>query len=53
MIKAYDKPAFKNADNSIGLGLALLAGGLWLLWDGYERRGRRRPFLLRFTTPSP
>jgi hypothetical protein len=30
------------------LGIAVTVAGAVLLWDAYEKRGRKRPFLLKW-----
>lgn len=37
----------KDASTATVLGLALVAGGAFLLYDAHERRGIARPFWLR------
>lgn len=34
------------------LGIGLTAAGSWLLYQGYENRGHKRPWALRFL-PGP
>lgn len=41
-----------NAQHCVALGIILTAAGSWLLWEGYERRGRSRPWGLRLL-PGP
>ena len=37
------------ADHSteLALGVALFLASTWLIWDAYEGRGRKRPFMAR------
>lgn len=37
----------QNRQVEIALGLALFIGGVWLIHDAYEGRGKKRPFAAR------
>jgi hypothetical protein len=38
----------KDPRTEIGLGIALFLASTYLIYDAYEGRGRKRPFLARF-----
>lgn len=42
----------RNQQHAVLGGLALMAAGAYLLYDAYEGRGKDRPFLMKFLTPS-
>lgn len=44
------RPLFRDRDTSLYVGLGLLVWGTLLVYDAYERRGQRRPLMLRLTT---
>lgn len=44
--------AFTDARHSVAAGVVLTAIGSYLLYEGYDRRGRTRPWLMRFL-PGP
>lgn len=37
-----------NAHHKVCAGAALLCAGSWLLYEGFEGSGRKRPFWARF-----
>lgn len=37
----------RDHHTAVVAGLALTAAGAWILYDTYEARGRRRPFVMR------
>jgi hypothetical protein len=37
-----------NAQQKVVVGAALIVAGSWLLHEGYEKAGRKRPFLTKF-----
>lgn len=41
------RPLVKDQGAAVFLGVAGVCGGALLLWDAYERRGRKRPFALK------
>lgn len=41
-------PFIRNRSHALILGYAGILGGALALWDAYEGRGRRRPFLTKF-----
>lgn len=45
---AVKAPRIKNPTAAVLVGLALTAAGGWVLYDAYEGRGRKRPFLMRW-----
>lgn len=45
------KPLFKDPVVGTVVGIALLAGSWWVLYDAWEGRGRTRPIPLRPVTP--
>lgn len=38
----------RNAETAAITGCVLITAGAALLWDAYEGRGRKRPFLAKF-----
>lgn len=44
-------PKVRNRTHALLGGYALVAAGAWLLYDAYERRGRKRPWLLGKLAP--
>jgi len=43
------RPALiRDRHSELLIGAALFVGASWLIWDAYEGRGRKRPFLARF-----
>ena len=38
----------RNRDGELVLGVVLFAASAWLIYDAYEGRGRKRPFVARF-----
>jgi hypothetical protein len=44
------RPIIANQQTGIIVGLVLIAGGTYLVYDAYERRGKIRPFLMRVLT---
>ena len=38
----------RDRHTELVLGMALFAASAWLIYDAYEGRGRKRPFLARF-----
>lgn len=45
-----NRPLFRNRDTSLYVGAGLLVLGTVLVYDAYERRGQRRPWMLRVAT---
>jgi hypothetical protein len=43
-----DKPYVRKQSHALWLGVGATIAGALLLWDGYEHRGKKRPFLLRW-----
>lgn len=41
-------PLISDQRTELYAGLALTAAGAFLLWEAHEKRGVKRPFLLRF-----
>jgi len=37
-----------NRRTELWAGAVLFVGSSWLIWDAYEGRGRKRPFVARF-----
>ena len=52
-MKAYDRPRFRSRDHALMLAAGLWLAGAFVLWDAYERRGLRRPGLLRVGANLP
>lgn len=42
------RPVVANRHLALAAGIAMVVAGAFLLTDAYERRGRRRPFVMRF-----
>lgn len=42
------RPMIGDRHVALAAGVALVVAGAFLITDAYERRGRTRPFLMRF-----
>lgn len=42
------KPWVRDAQTAATSGCILIVSGALLLWDAYEGRGRKRPFVAKF-----
>ena len=45
------RPVIADRTHEITLAVALWAAGLYLMWDAWDNRGRRRPWPIRAATP--
>lgn len=52
MSRASNRWVFADPRHAVTAGVLLTAFGSYLLYEGYERRGRSRPWLARFL-PGP
>lgn len=41
-------PAIRNRRTALAIGYGGILIGAWALWDAYERRGQKRPFMTKF-----
>lgn len=53
MRKPYDSPLFADRSSALIAAAACWLAGAVILWDSYERRGIRRPTLLRIGANVP
>lgn len=53
MARTYDRPLFRSRDTALVAAVALWLAGTVVLWDAYERRGLRRPGVLRVAANLP
>jgi hypothetical protein len=52
MTMARNKPLFANRQTALICGWAGILLGSYALYDAYEKRGRKRPFVTKFA-PGP
>jgi hypothetical protein len=45
---AARKPWIRNQKTAVLVGVTLTIAGSLAIWDAHERRGRQRPFALKF-----
>lgn len=41
------RPMIHDRRTAVLGGVLLISAGSWLLWQGYEARGRQRPFVMK------